>query len=107
MEKNIYYPIDYGWYDSKDKWTDFCSSDCQIFSECANKGGFCSSNERRILHKQHKPITQEMLYENNEVYGAISLGSGGERRSTPLFWHFPGHEGLYQPWRHKLWNLKK
>ncbi|MEK5419274.1 MULTISPECIES: hypothetical protein [Paenibacillus] len=94
MEKNIYYPLDYGWYDSKEKWTSFCSSKCRCFSECSGKGGFCTSIERRDIQSENKD-------------GRIPVNSGGEPRRTPLFWHFPAEAGLLQPWRRKLWELKK
>lgn len=72
MEKNIYYPLDYGWYDSKEKWTSFCSSKCRCFSECSGKGGFCTSIERRDIQSENKD-------------GRIPVNSGDEPRRKPLF----------------------
>lgn len=103
MEKDIYY----GWYDSKEKWANFCSSHCRCFSDCSGKGGFCSSAERRELQPVHKKMNELLLQESSAVYGELQDTSGGEDRRTPLFWHFPAEEGMLQPWRRKLWELKK
>ncbi|HBS44815.1 MAG TPA: hypothetical protein DEA91_10760 [Paenibacillus sp.] len=107
MEKNIYYPLDYGWYDSKEKWNHFCSSNCRFFSECSGKGGFCSSIERRDIQFENKELRNGLLQETCGVYRGVPVVSGGELRRTPLFWHFPAREGIIQPWRRKLWDLKK
>lgn len=107
MEKNTYYPLKLGWYDAKEKWTNFCSSDCQEFMKCVNRGGFCSSSTRRILQPQAKPFNENLLHESGEMYEGISAISEGKQRGEPLFWHFPRQEGDLQPWRHKLWSLKK
>lgn len=40
MEKNIYYPLDYGWYDSKEKWNHFCSSKCRFFRSVQERVAF-------------------------------------------------------------------
>ncbi|WP_313641298.1 hypothetical protein [Paenibacillus sp.] len=71
MEKNIYYPLDYGWYDSKDK---------------------CS---------------ESLLQEGSVDYGEAQVNSGDEHKRTSLFWRFPARQGIIQPWRRKLWELKK
>jgi len=106
MEKNIYYPLDHGWYDSKEKWTNFCSSNCRCFADCSGKGGFCSSIERRDIQSE-KDIREGLLQESRVFYGGISVVLGGEPRKMPLFWRFPAREGIIQPWRRKLWDLKK
>jgi hypothetical protein len=107
MEKNIYYPLDYSWYDSKEKWNNFCSSNCRFFSECPGKGGFCSSVERRDIQSENKELREGLLQENSGVNGGIAVVSRGECRSMPLFWRFPARKGMIQPWRRKLWELKK
>lgn len=107
MEKNIYYPLDYGWYDSKEKWDHFCSSNCCCFSDCSGKGGFCSSTERREILPKHKDTREFLLQESREVYGGVEVISGDEPRRASPFWRFPAEEGVLQPWRRKLWELKE
>lgn len=91
MEKNIYYPLDYGWYDSKEKWNHFCSSNCRFFSECSGKGGFCSSIERRDIQFENKELRNGLLQETCGVYGEYQWfqeASSEER----LFLAFSGKE---------------
>ncbi|MEK5256841.1 hypothetical protein NST74_25625 [Paenibacillus sp. FSL F4-0125] len=71
MEKNIYYPLDCGWYDSK-----------------VNYG-------------------ESLLREGSVDYMEVQVNSRGECRSASLFWRFPARDGIIQPWRRKLWDLKK
>lgn len=107
MEQNIYYPLDYGWYESKEKWACFCSSNCWCFKDCSGKGGFCSLPERRELQPIHKKCTDLLLLESSVTYRGLQDISGGEHRIAPLFWHFPPEADRIQPWRLKLWELQK
>lgn len=111
LANNEYYPLDYGRYDSVEKWSNFCSSQCRCFSECTKKGGYCSSTNRRLLPPRQTDFGDSLIQESSEIYGELkkqlTLRSGSNLSRRASFWHFPEGRGSLQPWRSKLWERNK
>ncbi|ASA24154.1 hypothetical protein [Paenibacillus donghaensis] len=109
MERDSKYLLDYG-HDGKDQaWKPFCSTRCRFFACCTGRGGFCASVERRELLTEAQLVKDVRILESAEAYSTESSAAKTlpGASSALLFWKFPGGLGHVQPWRRRLWELKK